>query len=909
MNTAYCTYFDKNYLPRGLALLESLHAHDAAARVTVLCLDSLTHVFMKRLNLPGVSLLFLGDLEKRYPELVVAKENRDLVEYYWTLTPVLLTHLLHEQAEGDGVVYVDADHLFFASPDSITGEVAKHDVTLQPHNFPERTREALLLYGRYNVGILGARNTDAGRAVIGWWRERCLEWCYARVDGETRYGDQKYLDFFAEQAPGVGEFQNPGIGVAPWNHENASFTRDGAGNVLFGNSPLVVYHFHSLAIVHPDIVLPSKYDSAYHLSLNVVEHCYAPYIAALDRAFARLRTLDPSFSFGMSDDTVDANTPLLVRTSQVDALCAGLPHAHYAFGEFTYLAPVHPALWEERGRQDNLWEGDYASWEEAEQAATGYDSEEIVNKAVAAARLVRDGKAVCERDTVVLPDRQYLWPTLSGVLLGAARNGGEVHLVDFGGALGSTYRTILPFLWHLKKIRWHVVELPRMVQAGKREFQTEQLLFHDSLEKCLEQYRVDGILLGGVLQYLPDSYGFFDSLCSMPFDYMILDRTPFKSGKGDRICVQHVPEWIYKASYPCRMLDYAKCLKLMTGRYDIADIMPALEGTVKEMDFKGIIAVARDGATVSHSLQSKNSAGRGEHSPSVSSVEATSEKARGPAPVAVFAYNRPGHLRQTLEALAANELARESEVIIYCDGPKPGADRSAVDATRAVARAATGFATVAVHEHTQNRGLSGNIIAGVTEVIARYGRAIVLEDDLVTSPHFLRYMNDGLAMYRDNPQVASIHGWCFRHAVPNPPETFFLRGADCLGWATWKRAWNMFEPDADKLLFQLRAQKLEYEFNAFGNYDYMGLLEKQVRREVSSWAVRWYASMFLQRMHTLYPGVSLVSHKGGDGSGTNVEVNDSFDSPLSEKPVPVSAMPVIEDGAMRKAFNAFLRSL
>lgn len=275
------------------------------------------------------------------------------------------------------------------------------------------------------------------------------------------------------------------------------------------------------------------------------------------------------------------------------------------------------------------------------------------------------------------------------------------------------------------------------------------------------------------------------------------------------------------------------------------------------------------------------------------------------APVCVFAFNRPEHLRRTLTALAANELAPESDVFIYCDGPRNEAETALTDAVRTVARAASGFHSCAVIESEYNKGLAASIIAGVSAIVEEYGRIIVLEDDLLTSPYFLRYMNDGLEMYADNPHVASIHGWCFPHDVVDAPETFFLRGADCLGWGTWKRAWDLFEPNAQRLLDALKQSKLVSAFNCNNSYDYMEMLRNCRDGKVSSWAVRWRASTFLNDMYTLHPGRSLVQHAGGDGMGTNAGVTDLFDVPLTNSPVYVSSQLVKASEKMSQANDRF----
>lgn len=276
------------------------------------------------------------------------------------------------------------------------------------------------------------------------------------------------------------------------------------------------------------------------------------------------------------------------------------------------------------------------------------------------------------------------------------------------------------------------------------------------------------------------------------------------------------------------------------------------------------------------------------------------------APIIIFAFNRPQHLRKMLEALQRNTLAAQSDLIIYCDGPRSEAERKLTEETRRVARQAVGFQSVDVVTSDDNMGLGGSIIRGVTEVVAAFDRAIVLEDDLITAPFFLEYMNAGLDLYANNPQVASVHGYLFPHAVDCPPETFFLKGTDCLGWGTWRRAWDFFEPDAAKLLRQLCEAACVDDFNAQGCYDFTGLLVDVAENRNSSWAVRWHASAYLRNMYTLYPGRSLVFHAGSDGSGTNCGVHTLFDSPLSDTPIVVQPTEVRPDPRMTEARRTIL---
>jgi hypothetical protein len=233
--------------------------------------------------------------------------------------------------------------------------------------------------------------------------------------------------------------------------------------------------------------------------------------------------------------------------------------------------------------------------------------------------------------------------------------------------------------------------------------------------------------------------------------------------------------------------------------------------------------------------------------------------------------------------LKANPLAAQSDLFVFSDGPKNADAAAGVAQVRELLKGLTGFRSVTVAERERNFGLAASIISGVTDIVSRHGAVIVLEDDLVTSPHFLRYMNDALELYRDREEVASIHGYIYP-VEGALPETFFLRGADCWGWATWKRAWELFEPDGAKLLARLRDGKLTKAFDRDGSYEYTRMLEDQISGRNDSWAVRWYASAFLADRLTLYPGRSLVQNIGMDALGTHCDVSPAIPSACLRSP-------------------------
>lgn len=278
------------------------------------------------------------------------------------------------------------------------------------------------------------------------------------------------------------------------------------------------------------------------------------------------------------------------------------------------------------------------------------------------------------------------------------------------------------------------------------------------------------------------------------------------------------------------------------------------------------------------------------------------------SPICLFVYNRPWHTAETLKYLKANTLASQSELYVYSDGPKSEGDIGAVEKVREMVKSTTGFSGVNLITSDTNKGLADSIINGVGEMVKRFGQVIVLEDDLITSPHFLSYMNNALVMYRDNENVASIHGYCYPIKRGLPP-TFFIKGADCWGWATWKRAWDKFEPNGKLLLERLISKNTTREFNFNNTYDYVRMLKRQIAGKNDSWAIRWYASAFLSDMYTLYPYPSLVKNIGMDGSGTHSGTFNLLSGEISEHPIELDKLPVKEHEHSRSSFESYFRTL
>lgn len=289
-------------------------------------------------------------------------------------------------------------------------------------------------------------------------------------------------------------------------------------------------------------------------------------------------------------------------------------------------------------------------------------------------------------------------------------------------------------------------------------------------------------------------------------------------------------------------------------------------------------------------------------------VAGEKEKKVNLSPIVLFVYNRPRHTRQTVAALQGNELVDQSDLFIYSDGPKDEQSEKAVQKVREYIHTIGGFKTVTIRERQENMGLATSIIDGVTAVVNECGRVVVMEDDIVTSPFFLRYMNDALKLYEDEETVISIHGYIYP-LVEELPSTFVLCGADCWGWATWKRGWDLFEEDGQKLLNELNEKKLTKLFDFNGSYGYTQMLKDQIAGKNDSWAVKWYASAFLRKRLTVYPGISLVRNIGLDGTGTHCGTSGRLDVKLAQNKIAVKPIDIIENMEARKVFESYFRSL
>ena len=241
------------------------------------------------------------------------------------------------------------------------------------------------------------------------------------------------------------------------------------------------------------------------------------------------------------------------------------------------------------------------------------------------------------------------------------------------------------------------------------------------------------------------------------------------------------------------------------------------------------------------------------------------------SPIILFAYNRISQVKLVLESLQDNYYSKQSDLFIYSDGAKKNnEDIKKVSKVRNYLRKIKGFKKITLIERNKNYGLSKNIIGGVTSVLKVYPTVIVLEDDTLVNKNFLRYMNDSLILYQNYKNVASIHGYCYPITLPRYfSDYYFIRGADCWGWATWRRAWKKFDPNGARLYKKIQDRKLINEFNFSNSHNFYKMLKNQILGKNNSWAIRWYASAFLENMLTLYPKKSFVKNIGFDSDATH----------------------------------------
>lgn len=280
------------------------------------------------------------------------------------------------------------------------------------------------------------------------------------------------------------------------------------------------------------------------------------------------------------------------------------------------------------------------------------------------------------------------------------------------------------------------------------------------------------------------------------------------------------------------------------------------------------------------------------------------------APIVFFAYNRPGHTRQTLEALSKNRLANESSVYIFIDGQKTGTSAKTIaniEEVKKVAAEKQWCKEVHIIADVTNKGLLRSLVDGITKTVNEFGKVIVLEDDVLVSAGFLEYMNDALDFYEHTDKVMHISGYSRAglQAATIKETTYFFYHTSCWGWATWKRAWDKFNPDPIAVKKAISAKGNIKKLNMDGTFEFFWGLKAIAEGRYQSWNTIWHSLVFLNDGLCLHPTQTLVTNIGHDGSGVNCEEDSEFGkNDILADHVPVTGIPLVLHKGARSLYQS-----
>ncbi len=281
------------------------------------------------------------------------------------------------------------------------------------------------------------------------------------------------------------------------------------------------------------------------------------------------------------------------------------------------------------------------------------------------------------------------------------------------------------------------------------------------------------------------------------------------------------------------------------------------------------------------------------------------------SPIILFAYNRPDHLKQTLEALSKNALAQDSDLYIFIDGPRNEKDEKKSSEIVSIIKNIDKnlFRNIYIEKSHQNKGLAQSIIDGVSKIIKINNKIIVLEDDIVTSPNFLKYMNSALELYKEDEKVFHISGFFYPHDE-ELPETFFLHHISSWGWATWQNRWLKYKDDTHDLIKKIKSKKNAIKImNIDNTFNFFSTLKANDRGKIRTWAIKWQSIVILNDGLCLFPKESLVRNIGNDGSGENSEFDSSFDINNLGHKINIEKIDIRESQAGLKAIKKFFKKI
>ena len=264
------------------------------------------------------------------------------------------------------------------------------------------------------------------------------------------------------------------------------------------------------------------------------------------------------------------------------------------------------------------------------------------------------------------------------------------------------------------------------------------------------------------------------------------------------------------------------------------------------------------------------------------------------APIVLFVYNRPYHTLKTLETLKSADLSSESKLIIFSDGPKNVKDCFRIFKVRKIINKIDWVKKVEIFKSNKNKGLEKSIQSGVNYVLEKYGKAIILEDDILVGKHFLTYMNTALNKYSDADEVYHVAANSADISNITQAQTYFLHNATCWGWGTWRWTWkkDLITIEASELIEKLNKKKLVDKFDYCGASHFLNILKNNAKKNNSSWAIKWYAILVLNNKLSLHPYKTLTQNIGKDGSGTNMKRGHKQKSKKLNTKITIEDIPV-----------------
>lgn len=292
MQYNFCTLFDRNYLYKGLALEQSFHRHCTNGKFWILCMDDCSYETLGKLNLQNTELIALNSIEDK--ELLSVKADRNPGEYSWTCKPYLILYILNKYPQIERLTYLDSDLYFFKSPEAAYREFGANNIMLTPHRFPEDKKHWVPSKGKYNAGTIFVRRSKTSLECLEWWREKCIDWCFHRLDN-GRLGDQMYLDHWQELFPGVHDTESCGINLGPWSLSQYKIQKS-ANDVTISGTPLILYHYHALNVSSGDCI--TFEESPYPLSAEAKNLIYAPYSNEIKHNIKWVQEIDSTFNYG-----------------------------------------------------------------------------------------------------------------------------------------------------------------------------------------------------------------------------------------------------------------------------------------------------------------------------------------------------------------------------------------------------------------------------------------------------------------------------------------------------------------------------------------------------------------------------------------------------------------------------------